>query len=135
MLFMKKYFSAENVFIFQIFLCVTHFFISIVFSFLTQYAYDFPKLNFILCLENKLKFLRPFKKYIRFDGGGRGELSNYSAEGAVCAPASVQRCECRNYHTDSELNRENIEWRNLKKGPFSECHSRTDRQLKFSKIV
>ena len=67
---MKKYFSAENVFIFQIFLCVTLFFISIVFFFLTQYAYDFPKLNLILCLENMLKFLGPFKKYVRSDGGG-----------------------------------------------------------------
>ena len=70
MFFMKKYFSAENVFIFQIFLCVTLFFISIVFFFLTQYAYDFPKLNLILCLENMLKFLGPFKKYVRSDGGG-----------------------------------------------------------------
>ena len=38
----------------------------------TQHAYDFPKLNLILCLENMLKFLGPFKKYVRSDGGGRG---------------------------------------------------------------
>ena len=90
---MKKYFSAENVFIFQIFLRVTLFFISIVVFFClficlvffeggggvgwgrggeTQHAYDFPKLNLILYLENMLKFLGPFKKYVRSDGGGRG---------------------------------------------------------------
>ena len=38
----------------------------------TQHAYDFPKLNLILCLENMLKFLGSFKKYVRSDGGGRG---------------------------------------------------------------
>ena len=38
----------------------------------TQHAYDFSKLNLILCLENMLKFLGPFKKYVRSDGGGRG---------------------------------------------------------------
>ena len=76
MFFMKKYFSAENVFIFQIFLCVTLFFISIVFFFLTQYPYDFPKLDLILCFENMLKFLGPFQKYIRSDGGERGGTPN-----------------------------------------------------------
>ena len=38
----------------------------------TQDAYDFPKLNLILRLENMLKFFGPFKKYVRSDGGGRG---------------------------------------------------------------
>ena len=57
MLFMKKYFSAENVFIFQLFLRITLFFIIFVTSvfFLggrgqTQHAYDFPKLSLILYL-------------------------------------------------------------------------------------
>ena len=36
----------------------------------TQYASDFRKLSLILCLENMLKFLGPFKKYVRSDGGG-----------------------------------------------------------------
>ena len=48
-------------------------FIRIVFFFglgQTQYASDFRKLSLILCLENMLKFLGPFKKYVRSDGGG-----------------------------------------------------------------
>ena len=73
---MKKYFSAENVF--------SKFFFTLLslyknsggflgfFLGQTQYAYDFPKLSLILCLENMLKFLGPFKKYVRSDGGGRG---------------------------------------------------------------
>ena len=36
----------------------------------TQYAYDFPKLSLILCLENMLNLLGPFKKYVRSDEGG-----------------------------------------------------------------
>ena len=35
----------------------------------TQYTYHFPKLSLILCLKNMLKFLGPFKKYVRPDGG------------------------------------------------------------------
>ena len=38
MFFMKKYFSAENVFIFQIFLRVTLFFISIMFLFVCLFV-------------------------------------------------------------------------------------------------
>ena len=48
---MKKYFSAENVFIFQLFPHITLFFISSVFVLgQTQYAYDFRKLSLVLCL-------------------------------------------------------------------------------------
>ena len=41
----------------------------------TQYAYDFPKLSLILCLENMLNLLGPFKKYVRSDEGGETRYS------------------------------------------------------------
>ena len=54
---MKKYFSAENVFIFQLFLHSKLFFYkhSVLLG-QPQYAHDFPKLSLILCLQNMLKF-------------------------------------------------------------------------------
>ena len=72
--FMKKYFSAENVFSKFFFMLLSLYknsggFLG-VFLGQTQYAYDFPKLSLILCLENMLKLLGPFKKYVRSDGGG-----------------------------------------------------------------
>ena len=53
---MKKYFSAENVFIFQLFLHSKLFFYkhSVLLG-QPQYAHDFPKLSLILCLQNMLK--------------------------------------------------------------------------------
>ena len=54
---MKKYFAAENVFIFQFFLHSKLFFYkhSVLLG-QTQYAHDFSKLGLILCLQNMLKF-------------------------------------------------------------------------------
>ena len=73
---MKKYFSAENVFIFQIFLHVTLFFIRIE-GFWGFFLGQTVELSFILCLENMLKFLGPFKRYVRSDGGReRGYSTN-----------------------------------------------------------
>ena len=56
---MKKYFAAENVFIFQFFLHSKLFFYkhSVLLG-QTQYAHDFSKLGLILCLQNMLKFSR-----------------------------------------------------------------------------
>ena len=54
---MKKYFPAEKVFIYQLFLHSKLFFINIVLLGQAQYAHDFLKLSLILCLQNMLKFL------------------------------------------------------------------------------
>ena len=49
--FMKKYFSSENVFIFQLFIHIAIFFYKhSVFLGQIEYAYDFPKLSLILSL-------------------------------------------------------------------------------------
>ena len=52
-----KYFPAENVFNFQLFLHSKLFFYkhSVLLG-QPQYAHDFPKLSLILCLQNMLKF-------------------------------------------------------------------------------
>ena len=54
---MKKYFFAENVFIFQFFLHSKLFFYkhSVLLG-QPQYAHDFSRLSLILCLQNMLKF-------------------------------------------------------------------------------
>ena len=78
---MKKYFSAENVFSKFFFTLLSFYknsgFFLGFFLGQTQYAHDFPKLSLILCLENMLKFLGPFKKYVPSDGEGeRGYSTN-----------------------------------------------------------
>ena len=64
--FMKKYFSAENVFIFRIFLHVTVFIRIVVFFVFclgqNQYAYDFPKFSLIIMLRKYAQILGTIQK-------------------------------------------------------------------------
>ena len=54
---MKKYFPAENVFLFQLFLQIKLFFYKrSVLMGQPEYAHDFSKLSLILCSQNMLKF-------------------------------------------------------------------------------